>query len=102
MNDGSSMEDRKNVTDMVMQGVKEAVLARSVDPIIYREIWEGMIGKMFDTLESGTSEKWKELPAELQYKIATEKIKRSVPQCLELVGEVKNLILEECTPSSVQ
>ena len=49
------------------------MFARSARPVSYRKIWEDVIGKMFDTLEYGASENWKQLPAELQDKMAEEK-----------------------------
>ncbi|MEK7066843.1 MAG: hypothetical protein AAB949_00495 [Patescibacteria group bacterium] len=100
MND--NREDEKILAEIILQGVKEVMFARSARPVSYRKIWEDVIGKMFDTLEYGASENWKQLPAELQDKMAEEKIKLSFPDFLEMVAEMENMILEEISPSSVQ
>lgn len=93
-------EDKKILAEIILQGVKEAIFTRSVGLALYRKIWENVIGKMFDTLEYGASENWKQLSAELQDKMAEEKIKLSFTDFLEMVAEMEYMILKRISPSS--
>lgn len=95
-------EDKKILAEIILQGIKEAIFTRPFGPVPYRKIWEDVIGKMFDTLEHGVSENWKQLSAELQDKMAKEKIKLDFPDFLEMVAEMEDMILKRISPSIQQ